>query len=60
MKRLVKSDDTNNYASPLGSEEVGTCWFTFVRCSVCVCAVSLRGAFYRAGGEKRDFEPMLG
>ena len=41
-------------------EEVGTFWFTFVRSvcplSLCLCVLSV----YRAGGQTRDVDPMLG
>ena len=46
--------------------EVGTCWFTSVssvrsvRLSVPFISVSLSSAFYRAGGQTRDVDPMLG
>ena len=44
----------------LPSEEVGTFWFIFVRSvcplSLCLCVRSV----YRAGGQTRDVDPVLG
>ena len=52
-------------APPLYTE-VGTCWFTSVRSvrsvslSVPFIAVRMSNAFYRAGGQTQDVDPMLG
>ena len=46
--------------------EVGTCMVTSVRSVRSVClsvsfiSVSLPSAFYRAGGQTRDVDPLLG
>ena len=50
-----------DYVSPLYTE-VGTCWFNSVVLSVLVCESHsfLFSVFYRAGGQTRDIDPMLG
>ena len=58
--RLHRWEDSSQLLLCLPSEEVGTCWFTFVR-SVCVCAFS--PSVWRqfiTGGQTRDVDSMLG
>ena len=50
---------------PPSHREVGTCWFTLVRSvclTLCVCVshAFMFSAFYLAGSQTRDVDPMLG